>query len=47
MNFITYCWPNTYLLIKEVWVIVIDIYQILNRKLESSLYNLENKLIGM
>ena len=29
------------------WVIAIDIYQILNRKLESSLYNFENQLIGM
>ena len=29
---------NTKLFFKEIWVIVIDIYQKLNRKLESSLY---------
>ena len=28
-------------------VIAIDIYQILKRKLESSLYNFENKVVGM
>ena len=38
MNFRKDCWHNTKLFFKEVWVIVIDIYQKLNRKLESSLY---------
>ena len=48
MNFRKDCWHNTKLFFKKVWVIVINIYQKLNRKLESFLYyNFENKIIGM